>query len=260
MASIQYGIMTYAGLRQVEALRESVAGSFRGGIIDERLKKTWLRDQGLTDFNFPSDSTVSQVPWYVLESRFRESIGEPLGLVVKASDAPKIAGIGADRSGAGWWQLDNFILSSAFVRLLGAGEQLEMDVLKALFYYRPSGLLGPLEEQAEITVDDSILLEEPEVDHDKRIYNKPPVWTWLRKQAENNVERKRIFNNVFQIQTVPDGQGKQRDKWYDMRNAIVHGRQGVTVTLLEYSDLEIFIVRSMFFLCRQCRDKLKLIV
>ncbi len=255
--------MTYAGLRQVEALRESVLGCLRGDIIDERRVAAWLENQGISDQHVPNDYLNANAPWFVLDTRFAESIGERLSSIVKATHAPtpEVAAIGSDRSGAGWAQLDNFILSSAFVRLLGAGEQFELDVLKSLFYYRPSGLLGPVEEQTDIVIDHSILLEEPEVQGDKRIYRKPPVWTWLRKQAENNHERKRIFSNVYGLKTIPNGYtDKQRDTWYEKRNAIALGRQGVRFTLVEYSEALIFVVKSMFYLSYQCHQNLKLIV
>lgn len=47
--------------------------------------------------------------------------------------------IGLDRSSSGWIRLPNFITSSALIRVLGAMEQFEIDVLKALLYYRPHG-------------------------------------------------------------------------------------------------------------------------
>src|SRR5690606_23008619 len=108
----------------------------------------------------------------------------------------------------------NFIITSAFVRLLGALEQFEMDVLKCLFYYRPSGMLGDEEDWLEQEVEPDVVQEVPQIDKKdptKQIYSKPPLWTWLKKQAENNIERSRIFMNVFGISTIA-GNFKGRQK------------------------------------------------
>ena len=133
-------------LRQLEALRESVAFTLKRGAVDRGLNTTdqffvqWLATQGVE----PVFQHYGQEDRHVLN--MPATIEGPIGqhgvdlLKVHLSgnysrfDEPDV---GSARSSSGWYRLPNFITSSALVRILDAMEQFEIDVLKALFYYRP---------------------------------------------------------------------------------------------------------------------------
>jgi hypothetical protein len=209
------------------------------------------------------DCPEPQLITHPITSGLEQRLGVRLDILVRGSNAPAEGWTyaGEERSGAGWRDPANFLITSAFVRLLGAWEQYEMDVLKALFYYRPLGLLGDEADQAVVRAEPDVVWEFPRSEGDKDVYSKPPVWTWLRKHAENNVERAKIFKNVFGISTLPEGvTNKQRDEWYEKRNCVAHGRAGVKMTLREYLDLEAGAVEAMLYVSRQCGEKLKLLV
>ena len=154
------GVIVWAGLRQIEALRESVATNLQFGALPrslctldepdltEEMLTSWLAQNGLDETNSRIDPGFVHIN--IAMGRYYDSqVKNPLE-VIKASQRTAHSGLedfGVERSGAGWEKLGNFIITSAFVRLLGAWEQFELDVLKALFYYRPSGeILGPPEE------------------------------------------------------------------------------------------------------------------
>jgi hypothetical protein len=163
---------------------------------------------------------------------------------------------GENRASAGWQNPANFVITSAFVRLLGATEQIELDILKALFYYRPSGRIEGRSNET-IRVDADIILEIPVKELDKWVYQRPVIWTWIKKFAENNIERDKIFSNVFGIKTLPpECDAKRKVEWYDKRNAIAHGRSNVIMKLGEFIDVLAYFVQSLRFLAEQCRQKL----
>jgi hypothetical protein len=94
---------------------------------------------------------------------------------------------------------------------------------------------------------------------DKLEYSKPAIWTWLSRQTESNVERRRFFANVFGISTLPHAAANRaHDDYYEKRNAIVHGRQGVRMTLVEYADVEIHLTEAVLHLIKECTDKYRL--
>jgi hypothetical protein len=80
---------------------------------------------------------------------------------------------GQERSGAGWNRLSNFIITSAFVRLLGTIETFETDMLKALLFYRLNGLLDPDAEPIDEKADERIPREEPRIEKSLEIYEMP---------------------------------------------------------------------------------------
>lgn len=109
------------------------------------------------------------------------------------------------------------------------------------------------------------LLEQPEIEGDNQVFKKPAVWTWVRKHAENIIERRRIFKNVFGLSTIPDDVNrkeleKTRNRSYEDRNAIAHGRKGVKMPLAEYIEVEVFAAKCMLHLSNECREKMKCIV
>ena len=252
--------LLYLGLRQTESIREALNASLVGEVIDGQQFARWLKKQGAPPLEGRSE--IALIRW-TMECEFERQVGEHPDFLVKGSHAPdeRLLHMGAERSGAGGENAANFIITSAFVRLLGAGEQFELDVLKALFYHRPSGLLGPPNEQLRTNVDIEVLLEEPVIEQEKQIFQKPVLWTWLKKHAENYVERDQIFKRVFDIDPIPDGfQSKTKKQWYEKRNSIAHGRRGVQMTLIEYCEADAFVAKSMLHIAKQCDEKLKLIL
>jgi hypothetical protein len=256
------GHLLYSGLDQIQAIRESLLKGLNGVIAVETANPDphkiarWLDEQGMSEL--PAGEIGPSI-WWAISQWFERRFGNELETLVKRSAAPhpKLFEIGEKRSGAGWKDPANFIITSAFVRLLGSEEQYEMDVLKALFYYRPSGPLGNELDQDTIRANVEDFFEEPE---HRRTYTKPAVWTWLRKHAENNVEREKIFKNVFDISTIPGDYSKKKTDWYEKRNSIAHGRKGIVMSLSEYSDVEVFVAKTMTYISEQCCERLKLIV
>jgi hypothetical protein len=253
----------WLGLRQAESLREAVNLPLNGKPLPVDSISKWLRTQGL---EWSTDAPETPAIWTSLDNGFTDGVGISPGMLVRGSNAPlpEWTNLGEERAGAGWKDPANFIITSAFVRLLGASEQFELDVLKSLLYYRPQGLLGHEADWIEQTVDCEVIREVPQPDEkspDVLVYAKPPIWTWLRRHAENNIERTRVFKQVFGLSTVPpDHKPKQKQEWYDKRNAIAQGRAGVKMTLREYIEVDVFVAKSMLFLSGQCRERLKLLL
>ncbi len=176
--------------------------------------------------------------------------------------------IGRTRSGTAWNEGAAFCITSAFVRLLGASEQFELDVLKALLHYRPAGTApGKEDEHPVIAVEIDVLREKPRIFGDVAYYEKPAIWTWIKRHAEGNDERRKIFARVFELELTPgesDAErkvaNKVRGEWYEKRNMIAHGRESVVMTLAEYLNADVFVIKSMLHLARQCQDRQKLVI
>lgn len=257
----------WLGLMQADALSHAVFYSLDGRPLGAGHSiENWLKTQ---DVEIPPWAAGHKVSAAMVEDfEFDKRVGTTWAGLVKSSHGPhgmSSGHEGEERAGGGWRDPANFIITSAFVRLLGAGEQFELDVLKSPFYYRPHGhLLGPAEESVEIEVEYDVVREVPRQDPDSKdvkIYSKPALWTWLRKQAENNPERAKIFKRVFEIEVIPPGyKNKDKDQWYEKRNLIAHGREGVQMTFGEFIDVEAFVVKSMIHISEQCREKLKLLL
>ncbi len=245
-------------MRQAEAIRESIRYVLTG-----RIRR--IDFSGTPEF--PGDPDDGYRVTHALDMGFEQGYGaDPQQLILgSAAPAGVSADFGAERSGAGWANPSSFVITSALVRLLGASEQFEMDVLKALFYYRPSGVLGHEYDHEEIFADPEVFLEVPKGTEQAPVYEKPPLWTWLRRHAENNVERQKVFSRVFGITTLPDGSKSEqaaftkfRAELYEKRNAVAHGRKGVEMNLADYIAADVFIAQCMTHIHHQCREKLKL--
>ena len=264
------GEIFYVGLRHLEALRESVIVSLSENSIHEYDKTVifkWLESQGikkLPNINEYKNETIlcSHLISTALSMEFHDATKEELGALAQRRERPELASQGAKRSGAGWNQTENFIITSAFVRLLGALEQFEMDVLKALFHYRPEGLSYEKTKEDITQIENDIFMEFPDEDGDDLIYSKPAIWNWVKKQAENNIERGKIFKKVFGLTLGPDGTkaekrelNKKKVGWYENRNKIAHGRDGVIMNLHDYSEVEVYCYLSMKSLADQCEEK-----
>jgi len=261
-------------LRQIEALRESVALTLNGGAIvgygrdaSDDHKATWLVEQGVTPAYYH----------YVNENRDVLSISSSIEHAVDCHGIDllrvKLAGarsrfgssdLGFERGSTGWDRFPNFITSSALVRLLGAMEQFEIDVLKALLHYRPAGKNSPVKMKLVIA-DMTVISEQP--DENGR-YAMPALWSWIKKPAENAVERRKLLKTVFDIDCYPQVFGTKTNKdirkyyqdLYEQRNAVAHGRARVDVTLAAYCEAEAFVLALVIHLSSICRQKYKLAV
>lgn len=271
------GVAIWAALRQIEALRESVAFTLEHGAIQKNKKldpekfEQWIRDQGvkpviLTTRDFETGEQIGDEKVHLLSS-MEEFLEEryPYARAVRNEMCYTQHGgfdFGVHRSGVGWNNLPNFVITSAFVRLLGASEQFELDVLKSLLYYRPAGKDELVDECDVVAVTSEVLTEEPD---ESGAYSKPTIWTWIKKSAENNVERKTIFKRVYGIETTPEefnglnksAVNKYRNELYEKRNAIAHGRANVKMLLSDYCTAEMFIFETIRTIGQQCLDKLK---
>lgn len=272
------GLAVWAALCQVEALRESVAFTLEEGAIQRGRKlnleefATWISEQGvkpviLTPRDFETEEQIGEDFVYLLGSMegFLEDRYPLLARAVKDEmrrinhDSPDF---GVHRSGVGYHSLPNFVLTSAFVRLLGASEQFELDVLKCLLYYRPGGKTESPDGFEPVTVTSEVVTEEP---GESNAYSKPPLWAWIKKSAENNIERKTIFKRVYGIDTTPqefngwkkDVVNNYREGLYKKRNAIAHGRENVTMLLSDYCTAEMYVIEVISTIRQQCIDKLK---
>lgn len=265
------GEIAWTALRQVEALRDSVALNLELGALPQLLNGinevslgNWLREHGMRETAAANSTDPRFVHIRIAMDEFIDNCFEDAREAraeMCRSAHSGLEDVGVMRSGAGWQKLDNFIITSAFVRLLGASEQFEMDVLKALLYHRPSGLLGQPADQDLITAILDDIIEVPTRDENIDCYRKPILWSWLKRHAENNVERRKILKNVFGIQTVPHGyEAKQRDEWYEKRNAIAHGRKVVFMKLDEYCNIEVYVMKSVRSIREQCEKNLKVIL
>jgi hypothetical protein len=269
------GVAIWAALRQVEALRESVASTLEHGAIQKNKKldlekfAQWIRDQGVIpviltprDFETGQQNGEEQVHLRMSMETFLEERYPYAQAVSEEMCYTQQGGFdfGVHRSGVGWHSLPNFVITSAFVRLLGASEQFELDVLKSLLYYRPA---GKAEHECDVVaVTSEVLTEQPD---ESGAYSKPTIWTWIKKSAENNVERKTIFKRVYGIETTPEEFNglkkseinKYKNELYEKRNAIAHGRANVKMLLSDYCTAEMFVFETIRTIGQQCLDKLK---
>lgn len=263
------------GVNHVQAIRDALSWSIAGEALLDLSKEAvvnWLVEQGLENSGpgTESDSPVSIVLASVQEYRQQalQELGPGVDAISSSLMNPDAKTVGQDRSGTGWSEGAAFCISSAFVRVLGASEQFELDVLKALLYYRPSGQpLGHPDDQIEITVEMDIVTEEPVVKGGVHYYEKPAIWTWLRRSAEGNDERRKIFKRVYSLELTPgetsgerEDNNKLRKEWYTKRNIVAHGRAGVEIRFKEYLDVDAYVTKSMVHLATQCQEKQKLIV
>ena len=66
---------------------------------------------------------------------------------------------------------------------------------------------------------------------------------------------------MFDITVISDGYAQnQKNDWYDKRNKIAHGFEGITMTLAEYVAGEVFVAKTVMSIRQQCQDKLNVVV
>jgi hypothetical protein len=266
------GFVLWTALRQIQAVREAV-----GDAVDAALCKSesrhpieksafWWREQGVPEISNTTLATSEVILKCVYEQitkdtersedqLYEDSAGRRFGW---AGDR------GGERSSAHFTSPPfTFAITSGCIRLLGALESFEMDALKALLYYRPGGYpCGPEAEFEEREVERHVVLENPrkaEKNSNDEFYEKPVIWTWIRKPAENNEERRRILWRVYRIDCgASKSDNKERRDWYDKRNSIAHGRNKVDMLLGDYCKLEMLVIRTIYHIADECASRLKL--
>ncbi len=64
---------------------------------------------------------------------------------------------------------------------------------------------------------------------------------------------------MYGIATLPDKvANKAHDAYYEKRNAIVHGREGIPMTLSEYQIAETHVIEAVLHLITECGEKYRL--
>src|SRR5262245_60947498 len=137
-------LASWAALRQFEAIRSATGATLQFGAIaggkrslpDAEVRE-WLSQQGM--------ECDEDTPPFVLTAILMKQLQHPRSkeILNRAQAGLSEADVGRERSGADFTNLADFILTSGFIRILGAHEQFERDVLKALFFYRPKGRSAP---------------------------------------------------------------------------------------------------------------------
>lgn len=260
--------ISWTALRQMQAIRESVAFTLKGGAVDRGTGKPdqyfegWLKTQGVDPsyYRYMPEETL-HLSFDLTISNAISSHGVDMDRIQMASTYSRFnePDVGSMRSSTGWDRLPNFITSSALIRVLGAMEQYELDVLKALLHYRPAGKQHRSNEEF-IEAEMSVVMEAPDADGR---YSMPALWSWIKKPAENAVERRKIFKTVFGIDCFPTTFSQLRPKEikayyqdvYEQRNAIAHGRSPVDVTLGDYCKAEAFALTLFIHLANVCNER-----
>jgi hypothetical protein len=255
----------------MQAIRESVAFTLKEGAVDRGSGKPneffaeWLKAEGVEPFFYRlmPEETLHLSLLSTIENAVSEHGVDMLRIQMAGTYSRfNEPDVGSDRSSTGWDRLPNFITSSALVRVLGAMEQYELDVLKALLHYRPAGKQHSSGGQHE-DADMCVVTEAPDAEGR---YAMPALWSWMRKPAENAVERRKIYKSVFGIECYPPTFGKLKPSEirayyksvYEQRNAIAHGRESVNVTLADYCKAEAFALTMFIHLSSVCTEKYSL--
>jgi hypothetical protein len=167
---------------------------------------------------------------------------------------------GVDRSSASWDRWENFLTTSAMVRFMGTLEQFEIDTLKALLFYRPGGAGLPIEEYETEEALEEVVHEEPEERSQVLYFKRPVLWTWIRKSAEENTQRRQIFSRVFDIRFAEPNYGKKHADLCEMRNAIAHGRKRVDITMRELIQIHCYVMTTIIDIRDKVLDKFKVLL
>jgi hypothetical protein len=241
------GRIFWAFNRQVEAMRESVRycidGIHKGGAPLEERRTKWLAGQGMGDFD--PELSISDLIEQPITASFSDDNWLERMQEGNRSQYPDAKDFGKLRANGGWDELEKFIITSAFIRILGAYEQYELDVLKALLYYRPLGHTGQhASDFEEEEPTEEVILEQPHLQDNKRTFSKPTIWSWMEKTALSKEERSKILSRVYKI--------KLESKSY--KNSIVT----VDVRLCDYRDVNYYVMEIGYQLKEACLSRYRL--
>ncbi len=280
-------VVLWAGLRQLEAVRFStflaISQGTASGVMNsadlshfedwvslEELNGEWTK-WNLRSVDPPESTDNLKLPaknalrfsflWNIVNTFCHPEVSRIVGAGARTTE--KIApeeDFGVGRSNAGWLgRWENFITTSAMIRFLGALEQFEIDALKSLLFYRPHGCTIPVGEIVEQAVEESVIREIPEIRAGVEYYTKPPLWTFIRPNAENVQTRRQIFSSVYGIDLeTPDRFGWTLDELWEQRNSIAHGRDEVEITVGALLRIHRYVIKSMLSLADQIRERYRL--
>lgn len=266
-------VILWAGLRQLEMLRTAlrmsvVDGSyslqFRGATF--AILEQWFNEEGLQLADFLNgqtleDASSSAIPVsdrvnFGLMQTTNSLLGSNQGTVMsegqRATDliAPEIDH-GVERSSVYWSRQSNLLTSSILIRLLATLEIFEVDALKALLFYRPLGRGAPADSYQDEVVEEKIVFEVPSREQDVDYFNYPPLWTWIKRSAEDNTDRRKILSRVYGITFTQPNFGKKLADLYEMRNALAHGRKRIDVSISLLLKVDAYAANSMIELRNQ---------
>lgn len=277
-------IILWSSLRQLEAIRSAFFISLTQGgacqTIGKDSKKSlhdWAKREEI-DLQWllhESEESLEDLPDSDVGAIGRVGLAWNRGIIHDAGDAYGAAVVegtrtttsiapdtdyGPDRSSAHWDRWDNFLTTSAMLRFMGTLEQFEIETLKSLLHYRPEGTNLSPEDYPEIEVEESVIHEEPETRSQVQYYKQPALWTWIRRSAEDNSQRRQIFSRVFDIKFPQPDFGKKHVELCEMRNAIAHGRKRVDITLRELIQIHCYVMKTLIEIRDSVHNRYRLIL
>lgn len=276
-------IVLWTALRQMEAIRSAFFISLTQGGACQSLGSNdpndlleWAEREGIKpEWLLQSSETLDDIKASGLQSIPRVALawnwaimndtGVDYGKVVAEGTRTTVAinpdtDYGPDRSSAHWDRWENFLTTSAMVRFMATLEQFEIDALKALFFYRPQGAGIPVEEYDDVEATEKIIFEQPEIRDQVAYYKFPSLWTWIRRSAEENSQRRQIFSRVYEIRFPQPKFDKKHADLCDMRNAIAHGRQRIDITFRELIQIHCYATTTMITVRDSIRERYRLIL
>ncbi|MCB9855379.1 MAG: hypothetical protein H6818_06785 [Phycisphaerales bacterium] len=262
--SNETGELAWIGVRQIQSIRDALGWSLGGQTTGHANINSWLASQGMPEGDY-SEPPISAVLTSIENKRIELLGRDVLRELNRGRRGAFETDIGTSRAGAGWDQAANFCITSAFIRLLGAWEQFELDVLKTLLLLRPGGLAGNRVIASQVEVPDlSKVHEVPTFEmqsNNKRqkVYKHPSKWTKVSKRVLQNGNRRDMLKGDYGIDIMSfvsgasrDASEKMIDDWYERRNDLAHGRSAI-MSLAEYTKADVFVHRSIVSVAEQCR-------
>lgn len=278
-------IILWASLRQLEAIRSAFFISLTEGGACQRLGRDskadlleWADREQIDPKWLLHDSEetfADSVPETDVGSLTRVALAWNRGIIHDAGDSYGKAVVegtyttttifpdtdyGPDRSSAHCDRWENFLTTSAMLRFMATLEQFEIETLKALLYYRPQGTGIPTDEYVEEEAQEDVVHEIPESRSQVLYYKRPALWTWMRKAAEDNIQRRQIFSRVYDISFPQPDFGKKHAELCDMRNAIAHGRDRVDITVRELIQIHCYVMKNLIAIRDVVHEKYLLIL
>lgn len=278
-------IVLWSSLRQLEAIRSAFFISLTQGGACQRLDSDtkadlleWAEREGIDPdwlLHDTEETFADSVPETDVGSIGRVALAWNRGIMQDAGDSYSKAVVegtrtttaiapdtdyGPDRSSAHWDRWENFLTTSAMLRFMATLEQYEIDALKALLYYRPHGSGVPTDEYVEEEAQEDVIHETPETKSQVQYYQRPALWTWMRRSAEDNIQRRLIFSRVYDISFPKPDFGKKHAELCDMRNAIAHGRDRVDINFRELIQIHCYVMKTLIAIRDIVHEKYRLIL
>src|SRR5262249_162463 len=105
-----------------------------------------------------------------------------------------------------------------------------------------------------------VVQEKPEKRGGEFYFKFPVLWSWLRKSAEDSVQRRQIFSRVFGISFPKPAFGKSESDLREIRNAIAHGRTRIDVTTRALMQIQGYVRRTIIAIRDAVRERYKLVL